>query len=304
MPDAKEITVTGIALAGQRLDVALASLSGQSRSMVERLIQTGCATVDGKPALKPGMKLKADQALALTLPPPEPLRLEPEPMALQILFEDADLAVVVKPRGLVVHPAAGHSTGTLVHGLLAQLEGLSGIGGAMRPGIVHRLDKDTSGLMLVAKTDRAHQGLSSQIAARDVRKTYLAAVQGAFSEPTGTIEAPIARHPTDRKRMAVVEGGKPATTLYRLRTPLRGASLLEVDLITGRTHQIRVHMAWKGHPLLGDVLYGNKQAAAPCLMLHAWKLAFVHPVTGAPLALEVPPPEDFVRAVRKLELES
>ncbi|HML48115.1 MAG TPA: RluA family pseudouridine synthase, partial [Clostridia bacterium] len=168
------------------------------------------------------------------------------------------------------------------------------------PGIVHRLDKDTSGLMLVAKTDRAHQGLSAQIAARDVRKTYLAAVQGAFAEPAGVIEAPIARHPTDRKRMAVVEGGKPATSVYRLRMPLKGASLLEVDLITGRTHQIRVHMAWQGHPLLGDALYGNKQAAAPRLMLHAWKLAFAHPVTGAPLALEATPPEDFERALRKL----
>ena len=300
MPDAKEIIVAGSALFGQRLDVALAALSRQSRSLGERLIQDGCATVDGKPSLKPGLKLREGQALSLTLPPPEPLTLEPEPMALQLLYEDADLAVVVKPRGLVVHPAAGHSTGTLVHGLLAQLEGLSGIGGAMRPGIVHRLDKDTSGLMLVAKTDRAHQGLSAQIAARTVRKTYLAVVQGTFDESTGIIEAPIARHPTDRKRMAVVEGGKPATSIYRLRTPLTGASLLEVDLITGRTHQIRVHMAWKGHPLLGDVLYGNKQAA-PCLMLHAWKLAFAHPVTGAPLALEADPPEDFVRVVRKLQ---
>ncbi|MDR1599035.1 MAG: RluA family pseudouridine synthase [Oscillospiraceae bacterium] len=284
-----------------RLDKVLAAASARSRSFVESQIRAGRVFVEGEKMTKTGFMLKPGQRARLLLPPPAPIALEPEPMQLSIIYEDNDMAVVDKPAGLVTHPAAGHASGTLVNGLLARLEGLSGIGGALRPGIVHRLDKDTSGLILVAKSDRAHARLAEDIASRRVRKTYLAVVHGAFREDEGRIDAPVGRHPTDRKRMAVTDGGRNALTLFKQRVTLGrqdGAgvsSLLEVEIITGRTHQIRVHMAWRGHPVLGDPVYGLAcdRKGDSRLMLHAWRLGLAHPVTGEPLSLESPVPAEF-----------
>ncbi|MDR1262208.1 MAG: RluA family pseudouridine synthase [Oscillospiraceae bacterium] len=300
------------ASSAERLDAALTVASGRTRSFIESNIRAGRATVDDATITKPGFKLKPGQRVSLTLPPPEPIGLKPEAMQLSILYEDNDMAVVDKPAGLVVHPAAGHASGTLVNGLLAQLEGLSGIGGALRPGIVHRLDKDTSGLILIAKSDCAHTRLVEDIAARRVYKTYLAAVHGVFKENEGRIDAPIGRHPTDRKKMAVRDGGKDAITLYRQRAILhnscgvRVSSLLEVDIITGRTHQIRVHMAWRGHPVIGDPIYGGEsdKNGKSRLMLHAWRLSLAHPVTGARLAFESPTPIEFTQYMESANFHS
>jgi 23S rRNA pseudouridine1911/1915/1917 synthase len=294
-----EIIVT--AVEPSRLDAALTTASGRTRSFIESRIREGGAAVDGIVITKPGYKLKPGQIVRLVLPPARPIGLIPEQMRLPIIYEDEDIAVVDKPAGLVVHPAAGHESGTLVNGLLAQLDGLSGIGGALRPGIVHRLDKDTSGLILVAKSDRAHVRLARDIAERRVGKTYLAVVRGAFKDSEGRIDAPIGRHPTDRKRMSVIEGGRNAVTLYRQRVTMGGAggasvsSLIEADIITGRTHQIRVHMAWKGRPVMGDPIYGGAidKKCGSRLMLHAWRLVFQHPATSETLALESPAPAEF-----------
>ena len=285
----------------ERLDVCLARQTGLTRSRVERLIREGRATVDGRVEKKPGYRLSETEAAFVDVPPPAEMEAAPENIPLSIVYEDAYLAVVNKPCGMVVHPAAGNETGTLVNALLFHLSGLSGIGGTLRPGIVHRLDKDTSGLLLVAKEDRAHVALSEALKARTLHKTYRAVAVGSFQEETGSIEAPIARHPIDRKKMAVVEGGRYARTEYRVLEPLRGATLLEIDLITGRTHQIRVHFAHIGHPLLGDPVYGGKKTrdTADRLMLHAFSIAFDHPVTGERLRFEAPEPTEFVREVRK-----
>jgi 23S rRNA pseudouridine1911/1915/1917 synthase len=222
--------------------------------------------------------------------------LEPEPLPLSILYEDDDVAVVYKPRGMVVHPAAGNERGTRVHALLYHLKDLSGIGGVARPGIVHRLDKDTSGLLLVAKHDAAHQALSAQLKARTRCKLYGALAAGGFSQAAGRIDAPIARDPRDRKRMAVVEGGRPASTEYRVAGCVGKDSLLCLRLITGRTHQIRVHLRSAGHPVLGDPLYGGKRAAdVSRLMLHAYKLAFTQPTNGERVVVTAPWPDDFLR---------
>ena len=202
---------------------------------------------------------------------------------------------------MVVHPAAGNEDGTLVNALLFHLKNLSGIGGALRPGIVHRLDKDTSGLLLVAKNDVAHAALSDALKARTIHKTYRAVARGAFKEPTGVVEAPIGRSPKDRKKMAIVPDGRYARTEYRVLEPLRGATLVDVNLITGRTHQIRVHFASIGHPLLGDPLYGGKnQPSVGRLMLHARRIEFTHPTTGQPMVFEAPEPPEFLQEVEKL----
>ncbi len=286
----------------ERLDVRLASQTGLSRSRVERLIREGRALVNGRLETKPGYALRAEDVASVDIPLPTASEAAPEALPLTILYEDAHRAVVDKPAGMVVHPAAGNESGTLVNALLYHLKDLSGIGGTLRPGIVHRLDKDTSGLLLIAKTDEAHQRLSEALKARTIRKTYRAVAFGHFKEESGTIEAPVARHPVDRKRMAVVRDGRYARTEYQIVENLRGATLLNVDLITGRTHQIRVHFAHIGHPLFGDPIYGGSKAekAAPRLMLHAWRVALAHPVTGEALSFEAPEPPEFVHAVKKL----
>lgn len=288
---------------GQRLDVFLAQRSGLSRARIQRLIADGQVLLDGHPA-KPSAPVGAGQRVRLTVPPAEPLALRPEVIPLDILFEDEDLLVVNKPAGLVVHPGAGRTTGTLVHALLAHCQRLPGIGGVERPGIVHRLDRDTSGVMVVAKTDVAHQSLSNQFKARIVQKRYLALAHGLLVHDRGRVEAPIGRREQDRKRMGVRrEGGREARTAYRVLRRLPEMTLVELHLETGRTHQIRVHLAHIGHPVVGDQVYGGRrerrarggEEPAERQMLHAWRLEFRHPRTGAWLAFSAPPPADFLR---------
>jgi len=284
--------------AGDRLDRFLTSqLPHLSRSRLQALIKQGHATIEGKPA-KPSEKLHKGETIVLTEPPAEPTLLEPEDIPLDILFEDADLLVINKPPGLVVHPAAGHARHTLVHALLSHCTSLSGIGGQQRPGIVHRLDKDTSGCLVVAKNDTAHAHLSRQFAGRSVTKIYLALVQGYFAgSRSGAIENNIGRHPVDRKKMAVLDrGGRTSRTTWRVVSELPGVgSLVECILHTGRTHQIRVHLKHLGHPLLGDALYAPRMASHyKRQMLHAWQLGFTHPRTGKPMHFCSPLPEDFV----------
>ena len=286
--------------AGDRLDRFLAAqLPHLSRSRLQTLIKQGHVTLEGKPA-KPSDKLRRDALVAVTEPPVEASPLQPENIPLDILYEDAVLLVLNKPAGIVVHPAAGHSRHTLVHALLAHCGSLSAIGGEQRPGIVHRLDKDTSGCLVVAKTDAAHDGLSRQFAARTVTKIYLSLVHGSFTGTRGgTIDGLIGRHPVDRKKMALLErGGRASRTTWRIAQELPGAgTLLECTLHTGRTHQIRVHLKHLGHPLLGDALYAPRHTGHyPRQMLHAWKLGFAHPRTGEKMHFTSPLPEDFIAA--------
>jgi len=311
---------------GERLDRFLAaSIPGLSRALAQKVIAAGEVTVDGKPAGK-HERLQVGQVVAFSLPAPTPTDIPPEDLPLDIVYEDQDLLVVNKPRGMVVHPGAGRRTGTLVNALLARVTDLSGVGGRLRPGIVHRLDKDTSGLLLVAKNDLAHLSLAAQIARREVERRYLALVWGTPEESHFTIEAAIGRHPRERTRMAVREPGRgggrvrAATTEVWVRETLGPASLLEARLATGRTHQIRVHMAHLGHPVLGDPTYGSKRAgrftpllgpqAARALAglqgqaLHAWSLTFTHPRTGERMHFEAPPPEDMQRLLEALRAEA
>ena len=287
--------------AGERLDLFVARrVPALTRSRVRRLIDEALVTIDGRLAPKAGVKLEAGQRVVVTLPPPEPLDLEPEPIPLRIVYEDGDLLVVDKPAGMTVHPSPGHSRHTLVHAVLAHCPDLSGIGGKQRPGIVHRLDKDTSGLIIVAKHDSAHLSLARQLKERRVEKTYLALVEGRPKPAEGIIDAPIARHPRHRKKMAVVEGGRDARTRYRVVREVDGRSLVEVRPETGRTHQIRVHLASIGHPVVGDVLYGKRSEALERQFLHAQRLAFRHPRTDERLDLEAPLAEDLAKALRVL----
>ena len=278
--------------AGERLDVAVARLlPALTRSRAQRLIRDGQITVNGQPA-KSGLRLEAGDRVAIEVPAAMPIAAQPEAIALDVLYEDGDLVVVNKPAGMTVHPAPGHPDGTLVNALLGRLPDLSGIGGALRPGIVHRLDKDTSGLLIVAKSDRAHLGLSEQIAEHAVEKDYLAVVAGQ-TRPAGVIDAPLGRHPVERQRMAVLRGGRPARTHFRALAPVGENTLVLVRLETGRTHQIRVHFATTGHPLLGDAVYGRHGKRAPRQLLHAWRLRFRHPVSGATTSVEAPLPDDL-----------
>ena len=288
---------------GERLDVFTAALAGITRSRAGALIRQGSVVVDGAAQAKAGFRLKPGMAVQVALPPAAPVALQAEDIALDILYQDDDLAVVFKPSGMVVHPAAGNETGTLVNALLTHLDNLSGIGGEIRPGIVHRIDKDTSGLLLVAKNDFAHVALSGQIKAHTVKRAYRAIVIGGFKEHEGTVEGPIGRHPTDRKRMAIVPGGRDATTHWTALEPLRGATLIEARLTTGRTHQIRVHMASIGHPVLGDPVYGPKKSPCPVQggqLLHAFRLGFVHPRTGEEMLFEADPEPRFIYWLEKL----
>ena len=273
-----------------------------SRSRIEGLVKAGLVTVNGVAAEKAGQKVGETDEIAVTIPPPVPAVPEPEDIPLDVVFEDDDLIVVNKPAGLVVHPAPGHFTGTLVNALLHRCPGLSGIGGVARPGIVHRLDQDTSGLLVVAKSQPAMDGLSRAFAShRDVEKTYLAVCHGRPRLDSGRIENLIGRHPVDRKRMAIVErNGKPAITNWRLRTSQTSqTSLVECRIETGRTHQIRVHMASLGCPVIGDKVYGKptldrRLDPVPMRqMLHAWRLALWHPVTRERMSFEAPIPSDM-----------
>lgn len=286
----KEIVIEG---RDERLDVLLTQ-GDISRSRAAQMIREGHVTVNGKTVDKPSFRAQTGDSVCLSVPPVKDTAVQAEEMPLEILYQDEDIAVVFKPAGLVVHPAAGNETGTLVNALLYHLDGLSGIGGEKRPGIVHRLDKDTSGLLLVAKNDAAHVSLSRQLAERKMEKHYYAVVAGTMKEESGCIEAPIGRSSKDRKKMAVCPDGRPAETRWRLVRQGSDRALLDIHLITGRTHQIRVHMASIHHPVLGDPLYGVKHMPqAPRLMLHAYLLAFTHPQTGERLSFSIPPEACF-----------
>ena len=290
---------------GERLDVFAASLAGVTRSRAGGLMKDGHVTVDGAAQQKAGFKLKPGMAVAVEVPDPVPAKAEAEDIDLDIVYQDDDLAVVFKPSGMVVHPAAGNETGTLVNALLRHLDNLSGIGGEIRPGIVHRIDKDTSGLLLVAKNDMAHVSLSEQIKAHAVHRAYRAIVIGGFKADSGDVDAPIGRHPTDRKKMAIVPDGRSARTHWQVLEPLRGATLVECRLTTGRTHQIRVHMASIGHPVLGDPVYGPKKSPWPVTggqLLHAYRIGFVHPRTGEEMLFEAEPEARFTRWLEKLRV--
>ena len=287
----------------QRLDAFLASsLDGLTRSQATRLIESGEVAVDGKSVSK-SYKLAGDEDIAVTLPEPEPVEAVPQDIPLDVVYEDADVIVVNKPSGMVVHPAPGHPDGTLVNALLYHCAGtLSGVGGALRPGIVHRIDRDTSGLIIAAKNDAAHQYLSAQLADHTLARTYECIVVGALREDRGTVNAPIARHPTDRKRMAVVAGGREAVTHWEVIARYPGYTHVRCRLETGRTHQIRVHMAYIGHPILGDTVYGAKKEV-PGLTgqcLHAVGLRFLHPRTHEVVELSCPLPEEFTRMLQKI----
>ena len=289
-----------------RLDVFLSENASVTRTRAAKLIKDGLVKVNGETASKAGFLLKSGDAVDFEIPEAVPSVISPENIPLRIVYEDDCMAVVFKPSGMVVHPAAGNRDGTMVNALLYQLDDLSGIGGVERPGVVHRIDKDTSGLLLVAKIDEAHLSLSEQIGAHSVERAYKAIVIGHMKQSEGDVDAPIGRHPQDRKKMAVVPGGKPAKTHWRVIRELRGASLLECVLSTGRTHQIRVHMAMLGHPVLGDPVYGPKKSPFPVeggQLLHAGRIGFTHPKTGKRMVFEAEPEERFLYWLNKLKCE-
>ena len=294
--------------AGERADQLLSrSVENLTRSAAQKLLEQGRVTTPEGRTLKKNERPEPGAVLLLDLPDPEPLDAQPQDIPLDIVYEDEDVVVVNKPVGMVVHPAAGHSDGTLVNALLYHCgKSLSGINGVLRPGIVHRIDRDTSGLLIVAKNDAAHLALARQLEDHSLRRTYEAIVVGGFREDSGTVDAPIARHPKERKRMAVVPGGKRAVTHWRVVERFPGHTWVECELETGRTHQIRVHMAHLGRPLLGDTVYGAKKPvpglAGQCL--HAARLRFVHPSTGEEMELSAPLPEWFTSAAARLRGKS
>jgi 23S rRNA pseudouridine1911/1915/1917 synthase len=305
----------------QRLDAFIAGrLTQISRSRITTLIQEGLVRVDDAPR-KPGYKVKPGDVVVGNVPPPVSTTLTPEAIRLDIIHEDDFLIVINKPAGMVVHPAAGHWTGTLVNALLHHCPDMLAIGGEKRPGIVHRLDKDTSGVLVVAKNDPVHQALADQFKRRQVQKNYLAIVRGRIPVETGQVDLPVGRHPVERKKMSTISRhGRPALTLWRVVERFAHATLLEIDLKTGRTHQIRVHCAAMGHPVLGDKVYGRQKnvalgsrgssgsrallASVQRQLLHAARIAFTHPVTGRPLALEAPLPGDMAAFLEKSRLLS
>lgn len=297
---------------GKRLDAVLtALLEDCSRSYVAKLIASGAVTRNGSACTVKRTTVQEGDAIAVRFAPPALPEAKPEPMDLDIVYEDDALLVVNKPAGMVVHPAAGNWSGTLVNGLLAHCEGhLSSINGVVRPGIVHRIDKDTSGLLVVAKTDAAHRGLSEQLEQHTMTRAYRAIAVGTLPEESGTVNRPLGRDPRNRLRMACVAGGKPAVTHWRVlerfaapkgRASAGSFTYVECRLETGRTHQIRVHLASVGHPLAGDPLYGVRDGLGlSAQMLHAYLLGFVHPITGAYLEFEAPLPAAFINTLEKL----
>ena len=279
-----------------RLDQYLAELLPEfSRSQVQRLINEGHVRLNGSPA-RPAARLHPGDELAWEVPPTRPSSLEPEAMELRVAYEDQDVLVIDKPAGLVVHPAPGHPTGTLVHGLLARGTQWSSIGGIERPGIVHRLDKDTSGLLVIARNDAAHRDLARQLQERSLHRRYRAIVVGEVPDEAARIDAPVGRDPRHRQRMAVVAGGREAVTEFERIGLVQGHTLLNVTLLSGRTHQVRVHLAYIHHPVLGDAVYGRASPLIARPALHAVEIAFRHPRTGKPVRLESPLPADFVAA--------
>ena len=290
---------------GERLDAFLArAAEGLTRSAAQRLIEEGCVKRNGKPAKK-NDKLNPGDTVEVTIPEVKETEIVPTDIPLDIVYEDEDVLVINKPKGLVVHPAAGHQDDTLVNGLLFSKAGeLSGINGELRPGIVHRIDKDTSGLLAVAKNDLAHTVLASQLKDHSMARTYDCIVCGNLKEDSGTVDAPIGRHPSDRKKMCVIaRNSKEAVTHWEVVKRYRGYTHIRCKLETGRTHQIRVHMAHMGHPILGDTVYGHKkpELGQDSQCLHAGALCFTHPRTGLPVMVFAPLPEYFQNVIEKLE---
>ena len=290
---------------GERLDAFLSrSVEDLSRSAAQKLLEEGCVKRNGKPGKK-NDRLEPGDAIDVTIPEPKPLEAVPTKMDLEIAYEDEDVLVINKPKGLVVHPAAGHEDDTLVNGLLyARGDSLSGINGVLRPGIVHRIDKDTSGLLAIAKNDLAHSVLASQLKDHTMCRTYDAIVCGNLKDDTGTVDAPIGRSPSDRKKMCVItRNSKPAVTHYEVVKRYKGYTHIRCRLETGRTHQIRVHMAYIGHPILGDTVYGHKkpELGQDSQCLHAGQLVFRHPRDGRPVMVFAPLPEYFTKVLEKLE---
>lgn len=288
-------------VAGERIDKALATLNDSwSRSQVSSWIDEGRLTVNGQ-SVKAKYKVKVGDVVEVTIPEPEELEIVAEDLNLEIVYEDADVLVVNKPRGMVVHPAPGHTSGTLVNGLMHHCTDLSGINGVLRPGIVHRIDKDTSGLLMVAKNDVAHEGLVNQLVDKSVTRKYLALVHGHIPHDKGTIDAPIGRDTKDRQKQAIVDGGKHAVTHFQVVERFGNFTLVECRLETGRTHQIRVHMNYIGYPLAGDPKYGPKKTIDfGGQVLHAGVIGFVHPVTKEYLEFSSPIPEDFEALLAEL----
>ena len=315
-PDVAEVleTTVGAAQDGSRLDRALGELfPDHSRSSLARLVEQGCVRVDARPASKPSQRVEAGQRIEVTFPEPRSSSVEAQDLPLTILYEDDDLVVIDKPAGLVVHPAAGHRDQTLVNALLFTVKDLSGIGGEIRPGIVHRLDKDTSGVMVVAKHDEAHRKLTEVWGTEQVQKEYLALVYGHPSSDRGTIDAAIGRDPRDRKRMAVVPHGRRAITEYEVAERLRYVSLIRCRLRTGRTHQIRVHLKHLGHPIVGDPVYSGPQyrgipdkrvqrvlASLGRQALHAERITFPHPSTGRTVTFQAALAGDIAGVLQEL----
>ena len=288
----------------QRIDRYLTEmLPEQSRSFFQKLIRDGFVMVNHI-IVKVNYRLKTGDVIEIDIPDAVPTEIVPENIPLDILYEDDDLLIVNKPKGMVVHPAVGHSTGTLVNAIMYHCQGnLSGINGEIRPGIVHRIDKDTTGSLIICKNDEAHRNIAEQIKEHSVTRRYVGVVAGTFSEESGTVEGAIGRHPNDRKRMTINEkNGKPAVTHYRVLQTLKGASFMEFELETGRTHQIRVHMASISHPLLGDTVYGNSKNPYKLQgqALHARTIGFIHPTTGEYIEVSSPIPEYMTELVRKL----
>ena len=288
----------------QRIDRYLTEmLPEQSRSFFQKLIRDGFVMVNHI-IVKVNYRLKTGDVIEIDIPDAVPTEIVPENIPLDILYEDEDLLIVNKPKGMVVHPAVGHFTGTLVNAIMYHCQGnLSGINGEIRPGIVHRIDKDTTGSLIICKNDEAHRNIAEQIKEHSVTRRYVGVVAGTFSEESGTVEGAIGRHPNDRKRMTINEqNGKPAVTHYRVLQTLKGASFMEFELETGRTHQIRVHMASISHPLLGDTVYGNSKNPYKLQgqALHARTIGFIHPTTGEYIEVSAPIPEYMTELVRKL----
>jgi len=290
-----------------RLDSWLAEqVPDLSRSRIQKLIAQGQVSVNGAVCSSKKAVLQAGDRIEIVIPAPEPLDLQPEAIPLDILYEDDSLLILNKPAGMVVHPAPGHSEGTLVHALLAHCDSLAGIGGVQRPGIVHRLDKETTGALVIAKTDLAYQHLQAQIQAKTARREYLAVVYGAPREESGTVDQPIGRHLVDRKKMAILpieQGGRRAVTHWRIRERLGNYTLIDFELETGRTHQIRVHSTFLGHPIVGDPLYGSGRSVGvnlPGQALHAWRLRIQHPLTEQWIEAIAPLPDTFTTLVEVL----